>query len=97
MPDLENHWFVERLAYLAQSLSKDTVWRRKVSDTFHHLRSDPKAEGQCKLWGKAMFVCKCHNALRNLPRSSDLSYSQKKLYQDIVVASTLDPLVDQLD
>ena len=24
MPDLENHWFVERLAYLGRSLLKDT-------------------------------------------------------------------------
>ena len=42
MLDLENHWSTERLAYLGQSLSKDIVWRRKVSDTFPHLKSNPK-------------------------------------------------------
>ena len=33
MPDLENHWFAEIIAYLGQSLSKDSVWRRKACET----------------------------------------------------------------
>ena len=28
MPDLENYWFTERLAYLGRSLSTDAVWRQ---------------------------------------------------------------------
>ena len=51
MPELENHWFTERLAYLGRSLSKDTVWRRKESDPFPRLKSNPKAEGQRMLSG----------------------------------------------
>ena len=85
MPDLKNHWFAEKLAYLGRSLSKDTVWRRKASDTFPSLRSDPKAEGQRKLWGEAPFVRECHKALRNRPGSSDLFQPGKKLYQELLV------------
>ena len=43
MPDLESYWLAERLAYLGRSLTKDAVWRRKVSRTFPRLQSDPKA------------------------------------------------------
>ena len=96
MPDLKNHWFIERLAYLGWSLLKDTGWRRKASDTFPRLQSDPKAEGQCKLRGEAPFVSECHKALRNLPGSSDLSRPWKELYRKLVVGSTLDPLMDRL-
>ena len=39
MPDLENHWFAERPAYLGQSLLKNMVWRQKVSNTFPRLKS----------------------------------------------------------
>ena len=45
MPDLESHWLAERLAYLGQSLTGDAAWRLKVSRTFPHLKSEPKAEG----------------------------------------------------
>ena len=48
MPDLESHWFAERLAYLSRSLSGDAMWRRKASQTFARLQSDPKAEGRRK-------------------------------------------------
>ena len=54
--DLENHWFAERLAYLGWSLPNGTVWRRKASDTFPRLKSDPKAEGRRKLRGEGPFV-----------------------------------------
>ena len=97
MPDLENHWFAERLAYLGRSLSKDAVWRKKASDTFLHLKSDPKAEGQRKSKGEALFVRECRKALHNLPWSRDLSQPRKELYQDLVVDSASDHLVDRLD
>ena len=86
MLDLENHWFAERLAYLDRSLSKDTVWRQKASNTFPCLKSDPKAEGQCRWMGEVPFV----------PESSDLSQPQKEPYRDLVVGSASDPLMDQL-
>ena len=44
MPDLGNQWFIERLAYLGRSLSKDTEWRGKVCDTFPRLESGTKPE-----------------------------------------------------
>ena len=56
MPDLENHWFNERLAYLGWSLLMDAVWRWKARNTFPCLKSDSKAEGQCKPKGDAMFA-----------------------------------------
>ena len=52
MPDLKNHWFAERLAYLGRSLSKDTLLRRKASETFlrHQVRPQSRrltqAEGR---------------------------------------------------
>ena len=72
MPDLENHWFVERLAYLGRSLPMDLVWRRKASDSFPCLKADPKADGRRKLRGETPFVQECRPALRNLPWSSNL-------------------------
>ena len=96
MPDLENHWFTEKLAYFGWSLLKDRVWRWKVNNTFPRLWSDPKAEGWHKLRGKALFVCECHKALYNFPGSSDFSLSQKEPYQELVVGSTSDPLMDWL-
>ena len=51
MPDLENNWFAERLAYLGRPSSKNMVWRLKASDTFPHHKSDPIAEGQRKMRG----------------------------------------------
>ena len=88
MPDLESHWFAERLAYLGRSLTGDAVWRRKASRTFTRLRLDPKAEGLRKLIGETVFVRECRVALRNLPGSSDLSRPRKELYQKLVVLFT---------
>ena len=96
MPDLENHWFAERLAYLSRSLSTDAVWRLKASVSFPHLNSDPKAEGHRKLRGEAPFVREFRKALRNLPGSSDPSQSRKELYWELVAGSALDPLMDRL-
>ena len=95
MPDLESHWLAERLAYLGRSLSGDAVWRRKVSQTFPRLQSDPKAEGRRMLRGETPFVCECRAALRNLPESSDLSRPRKELYRELVVGSASDPLSER--
>ena len=81
MPDLENHWFTERLAYLGRSLLTGAVWRRKARDTFPRLKSGPKAEGQRKPRGKAPFARECHKALCNFPGSSEISRSGKELYR----------------
>ena len=89
MPDLENHWFTERLAYLGRSLSRDTVLGQKVSDVFPRFKSNPKAEGRCKL------ARECRKDLRNLPGSSDISRSREEVYQELVVGSALDPLVER--
>ena len=96
MPGLENHWFAERLAYLAYYFSTEAVWRRKVSDPFPRLKSVPDAEGRRKLRSEAPFVRECRKALRNLPVSSDLSRSRKELYRELVVDSASDSLVDRL-
>ena len=37
MPDLESHWLAERVAFLGQSLSRDTVWAQKVREAFPRL------------------------------------------------------------
>ena len=59
MPDIENHWLAERLAYLRRSLTGNAVWRRKASRTFPRLRSDLKAEGRRRPMGEALFVREC--------------------------------------
>ena len=38
IPDLESHWFAERLAYLGRSLTGDAVWRLKTCRTFPRLK-----------------------------------------------------------
>ena len=78
------------------SLSKDTVWRRKPSDTFPRFKSDPTAEGQRKLKGEAPFVRECRRALCNLPVFRDHSRSRKELYRDLMRCSASDPLVKRL-
>ena len=96
MPDLESHRLAERLAYLGRSLTLDAVWSLKVRIAFLRLRLNPKAEGHRKPRDGAPFVSECRGAIRNLPRSSDLSLSRKDLYQGLVVGSASDPLVKQL-
>ena len=71
MPDLENHWLAERLAYLGRSLTGDAVWRQKASWTFPRLQSDSMAEGRRKPLGEALFVRECRKALCNLLGSSE--------------------------
>ena len=95
MPDLESHWLAERLPYLGRSLTGDAVWRRKASQTFPRLNSDPKAEGRRKPLGEALFVRECRKALRNLLGSSDLSWPRKELYRELVVSSASDPLSER--
>ena len=95
MPDLETHWLAERLAYLSRSLTGDAVYRRKASQTFPRLQSDPKAEGRRKPMGKALFVRKCRAVLCNLPGSSDLSRPRKELYRERVVGSASEPLSER--
>ena len=96
MPDLENHWFAERLAYLGRSWSRVTVWRRKVGDAFPRLNSNPKAEGRRMIKGEVPFVLEWRKDLRNLLGFSDLSRSQNVLYRDLVVGSASDFLVETL-
>ena len=86
MPDLESHRLAERLTYLDQSLTGDTVWRQKASRILTCRR---------KLMGETPFVRECRAALHNLPRSSDLSQPRKALYRELVVGSALDPLREQ--
>ena len=95
MPDLESHWLAERLAYLGRSLTGDAVRRLKASRTFPRLKSDPKAEGRCKPLGEALFVRECRTALRNLRGPSDLSWTRKELYRELVVGSASDPLSER--
>ena len=96
MPDLESHWLTERLAYLGRSLMTDRVWSLKVRKAFPRLRVNPKAEGRRRPKGEPPFGIKCRKALRNLPRSSDLSRSRKELYRGLVVGSASDPLTVRL-
>ena len=71
------------------------MWRRKASQTFPRLQSDPKAEGQPKPMGETPFVCKCRETLRNFPGPSDLSRPRKELYRELVVDSASDPLSER--
>ena len=96
MPNLENHWFSERMAYLDRSLSKDTVGGRKVKDFFPCLKSDSIVEGRRRLRGEAQFVRECREALSNLPESSDFSQRRKELYRELVAGSASDPLLERL-
>ena len=96
MPDLESHRPAERMAYLDRSLSRDTMWRQKVRDAFPGLESSPKAEGRRQSRSEAPFARECRKAFRNLPGSSELSRSRKELYQELVVGSASDPLMEWL-
>ena len=95
MPDLENHWLTERLAYLGRSLSGDAVWRRKGSRIFPRLKSNPKAEGQHKPMGETPFVHECRKAPRKFSGSSELSRLRKELYRELVEGSASNPLSEQ--
>ena len=94
MLDLNSHWLAERPAYLGQSLMKDTVWGHKVRDIFLYLKSNPKALR--RPGNDTLFVRECRRALHKLPRSSNLSQSQKELYRELVAGSTSDPLEKRL-
>ena len=96
MPDLESHRLAERLAYLGRSLTTDAVWSLKVRTAFPDLGFCPSAEGRRRPRDEPPFVIECRRALRNLPRSSDLSCTHNGLYRGLVVGSASDPLVDQL-
>ena len=96
MPDLESHRLAERLAYLCRSLTTDTVSSLKVGVAFPGLRLCPKAEGRRRPRDEPPFVIECRGALRNLSRSSDLSWTRKELYRGLVVGPALDPLVERL-
>ena len=98
MPDNESHLLAERLAYLGRSLTTDAVWSLKVRVTVPHLGLCPSAERRRRPRDEPpFFFIECDRALRNLPRSSDLSLTRKELYRGLVVGSTLDPLVERLD
>ena len=73
-----------------------TVWCPKVREAFPCLRSNPEAEGRCRLRDRTLFSNKCSRAIRNLPRSSNFSWSQKKLYRGLVKGSVSDPLEKRL-
>ena len=53
------------------------------------------AEGRRRPSDEPPFVIECHRALRKLPRSSNLSWTRKELYRELVVGSASDPLVDR--
>ena len=93
MPDLENHWLAERLAYLGRSLTGAAV--TKSEWTSPRRNSDPKAKGRRKPLGEALFVREYRTALRNLLGSGDLSRPRKELYRELVVASASDPLSER--
>ena len=96
MPDLKSHRLAERLAYLGRSLTKKTVWDHKVRDVFPRLRYNPGAEGRRRPRVDTRFSIECRRALRSLPRSSDLSWTRKKLYRGLVEDSVSDHLEKRL-
>ena len=67
-----------------------------MGEAFPCLRSNPEAEGRCRLRDGTLFFNEYQRAIQNLPRSSDLSWSRKKLYCGLVEGSVLDPLKKQL-
>ena len=96
MPDLVSHRLAERLAYLGRSLTTAAVWSLKVRVAFPDLGLCPSVEGRHRPRDEPPFVIECRRALRNFPRSSDLSWTRKELYRGLVVGSALDPLVERL-
>ena len=96
MQDLESHWLAERLAFLSRSLTTDAVWSLRVGVAFPNLGLCPSAESRRRPRDEPPFVIECRRALRNLPRSSDLSWTRKELYRGLVVGSASDPLVERL-
>ena len=96
MPDLESHRLAERLAYLSRSSSTDSVWSLKVRVAFPGLGLCPSAEGRRSPRDEPPFIIECRRALRNLLRSSELSWIRKELYRGLVVGSATDPLVERL-
>ena len=52
MPDLESHWLAERLAYLGQSLTGDSVWRRRRVGFFLASSQTQRLKVDVGLWAK---------------------------------------------
>ena len=67
-----------------------------MRDVFPRLRFNPKAESRCRPRDETRFSIECRRALRNLPRSSDLSWPRKKLYHGLVEGSVSDHLEKRL-
>ena len=88
MPDLESHRLAERLAYLGRSLTTDAVWSLKVRVTFPDLGLCPSAEGPRRSKDEPPFVIEGRRALRNLPRSSDLSWTRKRVSDEFRLGSS---------
>ncbi len=65
----------------------------KVGVAFPDLRLCPKAEGRCRPRDEPPFVVECRGALRNLPRSSDISWPRKALYRVLVEGVASDSFV----
>ncbi len=63
-----------------------------MKDFFPLLVSNPV--DRCQPRGEVLFTCEFCKALCNLPGSSDLSRSRKRLYRKLVVGSTSDSRVE---
>ena len=97
MPDWEGHWLAEKLAFLGRSLSGHAVWKHKVKEAFPDLVSNPKVESRHSQRADALFLIEYYKALCKLPWSNDLSQSWKELYQELVVGTTSDLLMERLN
>ena len=71
MPDLKNHWFTERLAFLGQSLMGHAVWKRKVEVAFPRLASNPRLK---VVIGQRVKYCFSSSAVRSFKNFSSLVF-----------------------
>ena len=84
MPYLACHKQAERLSFLSRSLNEETAWTHEVTVAFPLLEQSPEAESRRKPEGEGQFLRECRQALKALPRSSDLSQTRKALYRGLV-------------
>ena len=68
----------------------------KIRDAFSKLNSQLEAEERHKPWVEALYLRESRRALRELPRSSDISRPRKILYRAVVEESASDSLEEWL-
>ena len=94
MPDLENHWFTERLAY--NPCQRTLCGGERQVIPFLTLNQAPKLKANIRWWVKHHLSTNAVRSFATFLGSSDLSQPLKKRHRKLVVSSASDPHIDWL-